>query len=118
MSIKEVSFGIQITQVTESSVHNLVFVSIHRQCSHQNSQSTKCPVIVIPKINSRVAASGDWLKTSSFSNICVVWNILDRWHSSGLALIMTLERGVPATVCQLCVIQQIINISWVTRDLK
>ena len=61
-------------------------------------------------INSRVVASGDWLKTSSCLDTHLVWNILDGWHISGHALVRILSGGMLATVCQLCVIQQIINI--------
>lgn len=74
--------------------------------------------MLILGINNRVVASVDWLKTSSFKNICVPQNILDGWHSSGHALLRTLERGVLDTIRQLSVTQQIINISWVTCDLK
>lgn len=74
--------------------------------------------MLIVGINGRVVASVDWLKTSSFKNIYVLQNILDGWHSSGHALFRTLERRVLDTIHQLSVTQQIINISWVTCDLK
>lgn len=99
-------------------MHSLIFVHMHEQYSHQNSQSTKCSVMLISRLNSRVVASGDWLKTSSFLDIYFVQNILDGWHSSGHALVRMLGEGVFTTICQPCVIQQVINIPWVTCDLK
>lgn len=99
-------------------MHSFIFVYIHKKYSHQNLQSTECSVMLILGINDRVFASGDWLKTSSLKNIYVVQNILDGWHSRSNALVRTLKRGVLATVRQLCVTQQIINIAWVTCDLK
>lgn len=74
--------------------------------------------MLVPRLNSRTVASGDWLKTSSFLDIYLVWNILDGWHSSGHAPVSMLETRVLTMFCQLCVIQQIINISWLTSDLK
>ena len=97
---------------------SLIFVHMCKQYSHQNSQSGKCSIMLTPRLNSRVVASGDWLKTSSFLDIRLVQNILDGRYSSGHALDRVLGEGVVTTICQLCVIQQVINISWVTRDLK
>lgn len=99
-------------------MHSLIFVHMHKQYSHQNPQSTECSVMLIPRLSSRVVDSGDWLKTSSFLAIYLVQNILDGWHSSGHALVRMLGEGVFTTICQLYVIQQVINISWVTCDLK
>lgn len=99
-------------------MRSLIFVHMRKQYSRQNSQSRKCSIMLIPRLNSRVVASGDWLKTSSFLDICLVQNILDGRYSSGHALDRVLGEGVVTTICQLCVIQQVINISWVTRDLK
>lgn len=59
--------------------------------------------MLIPRLNSRVVASGDWLKTSSFLDIYLVQNILDGWHNSGHTLVRTLGDGVLTTICQLCV---------------
>ena len=74
--------------------------------------------MLIPRLNSRVVASGDWLKTSSFLDIWLVRNILDGWHRSGHALVRMLREEVFTTICQLYVIQQVMNISWVTCDLQ
>lgn len=60
--------------------------------SHQNPQSAKYSVMLIPGLNSRGVTCGDSLKTSSFLGIYLVWNILGGWHSSGHTLVKTLGR--------------------------
>lgn len=74
--MKEASFEIEITRVL-TEVTEPPFVSPSLCLSVQAVRVIKTPhlqnlVRLLPGLNSRVVASGDWLKTSSFLDICLI----------------------------------------------